>query len=183
MDTSAAATQAHVTAATIRTWCRAGVIAATKTAGRWIIDAASLAARIAIGAMKRPARPEAHTMLDLTATYAAPVTPGEAPVTITPTVKRRQTPHAGNIIKISGIIPLLADKIDSIPDAGDRGHALNILRSAVIVISDRYDADWDGDPQAREGGQLRTTYRGDIPQITLTHVLDLADQLRTQLAA
>jgi hypothetical protein len=51
MNTTAAATQAGVTVATIRTWCRRGVIAATKQAGRWIIDTASLAARIAIGAM------------------------------------------------------------------------------------------------------------------------------------
>ena len=59
MNTTAAATQANVTVDTIRTWCRKGVIAATKTAGRWIIDAASLARRIAIGA--RRAR-KANTM-------------------------------------------------------------------------------------------------------------------------
>lgn len=50
--TAAAAAQAGVTVATIRTWCRRGVIAATKTAGRWIIDTASLTHRIAIGAMR-----------------------------------------------------------------------------------------------------------------------------------
>lgn len=49
---AAAATQAGVTTATIRTWARRGVIAAVKTAGRWAIDAASLARRIAIGAMR-----------------------------------------------------------------------------------------------------------------------------------
>jgi hypothetical protein len=54
MNTTAAATEAHVTVATIRTWCRSGVIAAAKVAGRWIIDAASLAHRITIGAMKAP---------------------------------------------------------------------------------------------------------------------------------
>ncbi|MFD3336129.1 hypothetical protein ACFWV1_26300 [Streptomyces sp. NPDC058700] len=56
MNTTAAATEARVTVATIRTWCRIGAVAATKTAGRWIIDTASLARRLAIGAMKRPAR-------------------------------------------------------------------------------------------------------------------------------
>ncbi|MET8571847.1 helix-turn-helix domain-containing protein [Streptomyces sp. NPDC004783] len=55
MNTTAAATEAHVTVATIRTWCRRGVVAAAKVAGRWVIDQASLAARIAIGAMKKPA--------------------------------------------------------------------------------------------------------------------------------
>lgn len=50
MNTTTAATKANVTAATIRTWCRRNVIAATKQAGRWVIDAASLARRIEIGA-------------------------------------------------------------------------------------------------------------------------------------
>jgi len=52
MNTTAAALHANVTADTIRTWCRRGVIAATKTAGRWTIDTASLAHRIAIGQRK-----------------------------------------------------------------------------------------------------------------------------------
>lgn len=55
LDTAAAAEQARVSVATIRTWCRRGVITATKEAGRWIIDADSLAARIANGKMQRPA--------------------------------------------------------------------------------------------------------------------------------
>ena len=48
MNTAAAAAQAHVTVATIRTWCRRGVVTATKTAGRWVIDAASLAYRTSL---------------------------------------------------------------------------------------------------------------------------------------
>mgnify|MGYP001109185541 CR=1 FL=1 len=68
MNTTAAATQANVTVATIRTWCRNGVITATKQAGRWNIDEASLAHRIAIGAMKRPTpRPVILTIENLTA--------------------------------------------------------------------------------------------------------------------
>lgn len=67
MNTTAAATEAHVTVATIRTWCRNGVVTATKTAGRWIIDTASLAARIAIGAMKRPARKVIYSIETMTA--------------------------------------------------------------------------------------------------------------------
>src|SRR5689334_7545597 len=67
MNTTAAALQANVTTNTIRTWCRRGAIAATKTAGRWIIDTTSLAARIAIGKMKRPARPTTLTADTLTA--------------------------------------------------------------------------------------------------------------------
>lgn len=56
MNTTTAAAQANVTTATIRTWCRIGAVAAVKQAGRWIIDTASLAARIAIGKMKHPAK-------------------------------------------------------------------------------------------------------------------------------
>lgn len=52
MNTTTAAAQANVTTATIRTWCRKGAVAAIKQAGRWIIDTASLAHRITIGAMK-----------------------------------------------------------------------------------------------------------------------------------
>lgn len=54
MDTTTAARQAGVTTATIRTWCRKGAVAAAKRAGRWVIDAASLAYRISLGAPKLP---------------------------------------------------------------------------------------------------------------------------------
>ncbi|MEU2510580.1 helix-turn-helix domain-containing protein [Streptomyces syringium] len=57
MDTATAATRAKVTVATIRRWCRQGVIAATKRAGRWNIDTISLARRIAIDAMKTTRHP------------------------------------------------------------------------------------------------------------------------------
>lgn len=62
MNTTAAATEARVTVATIRDWARRGIIAATKVAGRWIIDTTSLVRRIAIGAMKRPARKVVYTV-------------------------------------------------------------------------------------------------------------------------
>lgn len=58
MNTSTAAAQAHVTVATIRTWCRRNAVAAVKAAGRWVIDSASLARRIAIGTLKRSTRQE-----------------------------------------------------------------------------------------------------------------------------
>ncbi|MFD6149440.1 helix-turn-helix domain-containing protein [Streptomyces sp. NPDC060243] len=56
ITTAEAATQAHVTINTVRAWARRGIIAATKQAGRWIIDSASLAHRITIGKMKRRTR-------------------------------------------------------------------------------------------------------------------------------
>lgn len=164
MDTSAAATEANVTVATIRTWCRRGVITAIKQAGRWIIDTASLAARIAIGAMR--ARKQA-TVLDLSAA----------------TIKTRTRPTGETITRITNLPALLADKLNQIPDAGNRAHAATILERASIVISDTPDTGWDEEPNARHAGQVRTTYRGEIPQVTVADVLDLAEQIRAQLAA
>lgn len=56
MNTTTAATQAGVTVATIRTWCRTGVIAAAKRAGKWVIDTTSLAYRINLPALLRKTR-------------------------------------------------------------------------------------------------------------------------------
>lgn len=53
ITTTAAATQAGVTTATIRTWCRIGAVTATKTAGRWVIESASLTHRITIGTWRK----------------------------------------------------------------------------------------------------------------------------------
>lgn len=53
MNTTTAAAQAGVTTPTIRTWCRTGVVTAVKRAGRWVIDTASLAHRITIGAWRK----------------------------------------------------------------------------------------------------------------------------------
>jgi hypothetical protein len=181
MNTTAAALQANVTAATIRTWCRRGAVTAIKQAGRWIIDNVSLTARITISAWKRPARKETP-VINLNARYTWTGAGATQPTTVTPTVKRRTTPHAGNIIKISGLTALFADRFDAIADSNDRVHALTLFAGASIVISDTADSDWDDDPYSRESGQLRTTYRGDLPQITVADVLDVAAQLRTQLA-
>ncbi|KUF17376.1 hypothetical protein [Streptomyces silvensis] len=118
--------------------------------------------------------------LDLNCTYTIDV-PFQAPQIVTPTVKRRSRGGL-NLISVRGIVPLLADKLATIADPGDRTHAAVVLSRAGIVICDTADPDWDDDPLSRESGRLRTTYRGDIPQITVADVLDVAAQLRTQLA-
>ncbi|GAB3214304.1 hypothetical protein GCM10027294_53620 [Marinactinospora endophytica] len=53
LTTATAAAQAHVTVDTIRAWCRRGAVAARKVAGRWVIEADSLARRIALGIRKK----------------------------------------------------------------------------------------------------------------------------------
>ncbi|MFE9250747.1 hypothetical protein [Streptomyces sp. NPDC007088] len=69
ITTAQAASRAHVTVATIRVWARNGVIAATKAAGRWSIDTASLARRITIGAMR--ARKATRIMAEPTGTIVS----------------------------------------------------------------------------------------------------------------
>lgn len=51
-----AAALAGVTVPTVRAWCRIGAVKAAKTAGRWVIDAASLARRIALGIRRTTAK-------------------------------------------------------------------------------------------------------------------------------
>lgn len=46
LTTADAAELAHVTTATVRAWCRMGAVRATKQAGRWNIDRASLLRRL-----------------------------------------------------------------------------------------------------------------------------------------
>lgn len=164
MNTTAAAIQAGVTTDTIRTWCRRNVIAAAKHAGRWIIDTASLAHRIAIGAMR--ARKQT-AVIDLS----------------TATIKTRTRPTGETITRVTDMAALLTNKLDEIADAGDRAHAATILDRASIIISDTPDSGWDSEPNARNAGLVRTTYRGEIPQVTVDDVLDLAEQIRTQLSA
>lgn len=181
MNTTAAATQAHVTVATIRTWCRKGVITATKTAGRWIIDTASLAARITIGQLKaRKERP----VIDLTATYTTHDLRTGALVTITPTVKTR-TRGGATITTIRGLAPLLADKIDAITDEAQRLHTVQALHTASITISDHADETsaegTDGITAWRDHGRLLTGYQG-TSSLPIEAVLDLAENLRTHLA-
>lgn len=74
MNTSAAATQAGVTIPTIRNWCRLGVITAVKQAGRWIIDAASLARRITIGKERRRMTDQPTITPDLNGEFSDVVT-------------------------------------------------------------------------------------------------------------
>lgn len=57
LTSTAAATQAGVTVATIRSWCRRGTVTATKAAGRWVINASSLARRITIGTWRNSVAP------------------------------------------------------------------------------------------------------------------------------
>lgn len=69
MNTTTAAQTAKVTVATIRDWARRGIIAATKVAGRWVIDTTSLAHRISIGARRAALKVAASYDADSTASY------------------------------------------------------------------------------------------------------------------
>lgn len=171
MDTATAAQTAGVTVDTIRTWCRRNVIGAVKTAGRWVIDAASLAYRIAFT--------KKDTMINLDVSYTWTEADGYER-TVTPKVSDR-TGRKGRVVSVKGLAPLLADRINAITDPGDRGHTLTVLSGAIIAL--RPDAtDFAGGVQVftRRDGRVSTTYTG-TPDLPVDVVLDLAEQLHTQL--
>jgi len=62
IDTATAASIAGVSTSTIRTWCRTGAVAATKSGRAWRIDPNSLQRRIALG-IRKPKR----TKVEITA--------------------------------------------------------------------------------------------------------------------
>ncbi|MEI5032447.1 hypothetical protein RB201_04405 [Streptomyces sp. S1A(2023)] len=72
-NATTAATKSKVTVATIRTWCRTGVIAAVKTSGRWDIDTQSLRVHRRRLIVLRNAR-EARTAARVHASIAAQLT-------------------------------------------------------------------------------------------------------------
>lgn len=176
MNTATAAQQAGVTTATIRTWCRHNVIAAAKVAGRWVIEAASLAHRISLGA--HHAR-KATPMIDLTATYTW-TEPGGDVTAVTPKVRDRAR-ATGRVVSISGLAPLLAAELDAIADEGARVHTLMTLSGAVIALREQPTAFAAGVPiGTRMDGRVSTTYTG-TPDLTVDQVLDLGERLHAQL--
>ncbi|WP_329472688.1 helix-turn-helix domain-containing protein [Streptomyces sp. NBC_01723] len=177
MNTTAAATEARVTTATIRTWCRRGVIAATKQAGRWIIDTTSLAARITIGAMRtRKANP---VTINLAGTYT------HADTTVTTTTKTRTRKTGYTWTTITGLAPLFADRLNAITDDGDRTATLIALTGSQITITDQIE---EGPDEIVNGiafldqGRLRIKHQ-PTAAIPMDTVIDLAKQIRAQLAA
>lgn len=166
MNTTTAAQQAGVTIPTIRHWCRYGAIAATKTAGRWTIDPASLNRRIQIGTQQR-ARKAQIVSIDLTKAL----------------IKIRNR-NGVTITSVRDFAPLLADKIDAITDEGDRLHTLTVLARSVIAIRDQAMEDDErgtlGYETFSDYGRLATTYAG-TPDLPIETVLELAAQIRATL--
>ncbi|MGP4027296.1 helix-turn-helix domain-containing protein [Actinomadura sp. 3N407] len=175
MNTSTAAQQAGVTVATVQNWCRIGAVAARKVAGRWVIQASSLTYRISLGVR----RVRKATMIDLTGTFTWTEADGYER-TVTPKVRDRARPD-GRVVSISGLAPLLADRIDAIADDGDRGHALTVLSGAVIALREEPRKFAAGvTVHTRMDGRVSTTYVG-TPDLPVDVVLDLAEQLHAQL--
>jgi hypothetical protein len=75
MNTKTAAAKANVTTATIRTWCRRNVIAATKTTRGWDIDETSLNHRITLG--RKTPKTVAFTVETMTAIGGSRWTKGD----------------------------------------------------------------------------------------------------------
>ncbi|MET8661665.1 hypothetical protein [Streptomyces griseus] len=129
----------------------------------------------------RPIREQAAMTLDLSGTYTYS-TPGfpEPSETVTTRVSTRER-NGMRMTSVRGLAPLLAGHIEAIADEGNRLHTLMELSTARIVISDT-ERDGPDSADTRDRGRLSTTYTGtaDLP---VTAVLDLAEQIRDQLAA
>jgi DNA-binding transcriptional MerR regulator len=97
MDTTAAATQAGVTVSTVRAWCRRGVIAAAKRAGKWVIEAASLAYRISLGARRIDRTREFLDELGMQIDGAADNYATAALKTMLAKARARDTQHLGGV--------------------------------------------------------------------------------------
>lgn len=175
MNTTAAAAEAQVTVATIRTWCRNGVVAAVKRSGRWAIDAASLAHRIAIATMCARKAPS----MDFNATYTYTSLGDTKPRTISPRIKTRVTKSGRTLSSIDRFLPFLADKVEAIEDEGARLRTLTALEEARIYISDQPRPLMHA--TGRDDGRIATDYRG-TPDLPISVVLDLAEQIRAALA-
>ena len=174
--TTAAAQLANVTTETIRAWARMGAIRATKAAGRWVIEAASLTKRIAMGIR----RTRKATTLDLNSTYTVHLVGHPAPVTLTPKIRTRTGASGSQITTIKNLIPLLADKIDAITDEGDRLHTLEVLSGAQITLCPTPRDFFDDSISTRDEGRIATIYVG-TRHISVNDVLDLGEKIRTHL--
>lgn len=100
--------------------------------------------------------------------------------TVTTKVRDRIRPE-GRVVSVSGLAPLLADRIDAIADPGDRGHTLTVLAGAVIALTKHPREFTTGMViHNRSGGRVSTTYEGtaDLP---VSVVLDLGEQLHKQV--
>ncbi|OKH91518.1 hypothetical protein [Streptomyces uncialis] len=123
VNTATAAAEARVTAATVRTWCRRGAVAATKAAGRWAIDTASLARRIAIGARRHTRKAPSMTEAPLTLTSKTTSVTGHIGV-IGPADVLEAAFRAGTAVTLSGKF------------AGERvhlGHTRQIYDDGIIL--------------------------------------------------
>ncbi|MEU3978365.1 hypothetical protein [Streptomyces bacillaris] len=120
--------------------------------------------------------------MDLTASYTYN-TPGFTDPSETVTTKVRTREQDGmTLTSVVGLAPLLVDRIEAITDEGDRLDTLLELGCSRIVISDTDRTDFNGLSGSRDNGRLVTTYRG-TPDLPKDVVLDLAEQIRDQLAA
>lgn len=131
MDTRAAASKANVTVATIRTWCRRNVIAATKTAGRhWDVDETSLAHRITLNPKAAPVTVTNDTWghalgIHGPADLLAAAFDTQQSITIT------AGPYAGETVRV-GIAPYLGAPREGLDHAGADGTAVYLIDTGML---------------------------------------------------
>ncbi|MEU6925532.1 hypothetical protein [Streptomyces sp. NPDC046631] len=181
VTTAAAAAQADVTTATIRIWCRRGVVAAVKKAGRWAVSTVSLARRIAIGAMRHRRMTGGAPVIDLstTMTYTIPEGPTKG-ARRTLKIRRRTQADGTESVSLRALLPLFAEHIAEADDPIDRFNARDALDGATIVYSETPSESFTPLISTRDNGRIRTTYRGSRA-LSVDEVLDFAEQIRDQV--
>lgn len=193
MNTSAAAIEAHVTPATIRLWARRGIIAATKAAGRWFIDAASLAHRIAIAALKtrkatvteQPAvqypwdddHPERADLMKL---VAAGITPEQIVAALGSDAQGmgRHRPFNGRSRRwVDARLDGIAARADAVADAQEAARQQNLAtpRQVDYILSLLAGRRRDGDTS---GFMTGPTDRAGIEQMTRSEASTYIDSLK-----
>lgn len=128
--------------------------------------------------------------MDLNVSYSVTYAGDSEPTVITPSVKTRQLrvgdQKGSTFTVIRGLAALFADKLDAITDEGDRRHACERLRGALITIRPHTVEDSEhgvhGNSAWRDFGRLETTYVYGTGPVTRDDVLDVAEKLRDQLS-
>lgn len=190
ITTAAAALQAGVTVATIRNWCRNGVVAATKRAGRWVIDTTSLTHRIAIAAMrtrKAPAVTEQYPWdddhperADLMKLVAAGITPEQIIAALGSDAKGmgRYRPFNGRSLRwVEARLTDIAVRADEIADAQEAAHQQNLAttRQVDYILSLLATRHRDGDASGFYRGP---TDRAGIERMTRSEASTYIDSLK-----
>ncbi|MEU6756029.1 hypothetical protein [Streptomyces sp. NPDC046685] len=121
-------------------------------------------------------------MIDLNRTYTHKRPPDYTDHVIRVKVGKRAMRRTGEpVVVVSGLVALLADQIDAIPDVSRKGNTIRVLDTYPLVLSYAEVPVWEaGDMRATMDGRVRTLYPG-TPELPLAAVLELGELLHAQI--